>query len=453
MNTWDAKIVDHSWVTADYPTANDQSYAYLNDMIFPVLYKSKFYYASLSADYALYSSNLDGTQIGQLSAQRAPYLTIHNDTIYFSNYSHNGWLYSINTSGSNLTQINDIQVANLYVHDGWLYYNDDDSNTATSSNLYCLCIDQTYQPAISMDGVPATGVSPILHENNIMLPLSQLETLMGFTSVLANDQITITYQEKTLQLTRDSTETVFNNEIGPTLTAAPLYINQELMIPIAQVGRILGFQNYSDNWHIMFVSPDNEILKDATLSNLLYNNIQVSGFQQSVHEYNVELPFGTAQSPTITAYKNQRLAGDPVITQASSLPGTATVTVTSADGLIQQNYTINFTVASEPTTDECFIATAAFGSKFTWPVALLRAFRDQYLLTNPAGRAFVDFYYHNSPPIASFIAGSEPLKGLVRVLLAPVIATVYMIYHPALLLIFLILLTTTGYIFRMLFVA
>jgi hypothetical protein len=42
-------------------------------------------------------------------------------------------------------------------------------------------------------------------------------------------------------------------------------------------------------------------------------------------------------------------------------------------------------------TDECFIATAAFGSKFTWPVKLLRHFRDQYLLTNSLGTAFVEF--------------------------------------------------------------
>ncbi len=99
-------------------------------------------------------------------------------------------------------------------------------------------------------------------------------------------------------------------------------------------------------------------------------------------------------------------------------------------------------------TDECFIATAAFGSKFDWPVALLRHFRDQYLLTNPAGRAFVDFYYHNSPPIAAFIAGSEPLKALVRVLLAPVIAIVYMIYHPALMAMLLIFVVVTCHIWR-----
>lgn len=80
----------------------------------------------------------------------------------------------------------------------------------------------------------------------------------------------------------------------------------------------------------------------------------------------------------------------------------------------------------------CFIATAAFGSKFTWPVALLREFRDQYLLTNSWGTSFVSFYYKHSPPIAATIASSQPLKILVKVFLAPVIGVVYVIYHPLL---------------------
>lgn len=98
--------------------------------------------------------------------------------------------------------------------------------------------------------------------------------------------------------------------------------------------------------------------------------------------------------------------------------------------------TITYTVQiKERPVDECFIATAAFGSKFDWPVALLRQFRDQYLLTNSWGHTFVNFYYQNSPTLAAAIASSEPLKMLVRILLAPIIAAVYMIYHPLLLLI------------------
>lgn len=95
-------------------------------------------------------------------------------------------------------------------------------------------------------------------------------------------------------------------------------------------------------------------------------------------------------------------------------------------------YGRTFESLGSPPVDECFIATAAFGSKFTWPVALLRQFRDQYLMTTAWGTAFVNFYYYHSPPIAEFIAGSEPLRMLIRILLAPVIAIVYLICHPLL---------------------
>jgi hypothetical protein len=83
--------------------------------------------------------------------------------------------------------------------------------------------------------------------------------------------------------------------------------------------------------------------------------------------------------------------------------------------------------------DECFIATAAFGSKFEPSVALLRAFRDEFLLSNAPGSAFVAFYYRNSPPIANYIAQSDALKAAVRVGLIPFIAMAYLLFHPLML--------------------
>jgi len=87
-------------------------------------------------------------------------------------------------------------------------------------------------------------------------------------------------------------------------------------------------------------------------------------------------------------------------------------------------------IISMEQNDQCFIATAAFGSKYSWPVALLRHFRDQYLLTNSLGSAFVKFYYLHSPPLAAYIVGKAWLKQLVRVVLAPLVAAVYLLYHP-----------------------
>jgi hypothetical protein len=77
----------------------------------------------------------------------------------------------------------------------------------------------------------------------------------------------------------------------------------------------------------------------------------------------------------------------------------------------------------------CFIATAAYGSYLDPHVQLLRDFRDKWLLTNSAGRAFVDWYYHNSPKVADVIGKSNSLRFITRSLLTPV---VYTIKFPAL---------------------
>ncbi|MDD3269853.1 MAG: bacterial Ig-like domain-containing protein [Syntrophomonadaceae bacterium] len=114
-----------------------------------------------------------------------------------------------------------------------------------------------------------------------------------------------------------------------------------------------------------------------------------------------------------------------------------------------EDKTCNYTVQiSAPEVDECFIATAAFGSKFQPAVVLLRHFRDQYLLTNSLGTAFVKFYYRHSPPIANYIAGNEGLEGITRILLIPFIAIVYLIYNPLVAVLLLILLAAVVLIKR-----
>jgi len=76
-----------------------------------------------------------------------------------------------------------------------------------------------------------------------------------------------------------------------------------------------------------------------------------------------------------------------------------------------------------PPVRYCFIATAAYGTPMSEEIEILREFRDHYLLTNPLGRTFVDFYYRVSPPIAEFITEHPSLKPIVRAGLLPVVAT------------------------------
>jgi hypothetical protein len=63
----------------------------------------------------------------------------------------------------------------------------------------------------------------------------------------------------------------------------------------------------------------------------------------------------------------------------------------------------------------CFIATAAYGTIDAEQIDILRDFRDEVLLQNKAGAAFVSFYYKVSPPIAKLISQNEVLRTIVRV--------------------------------------
>jgi YVTN family beta-propeller protein len=106
---------------------------------------------------------------------------------------------------------------------------------------------------------------------------------------------------------------------------------------------------------------------------------------------------------------------------------TATIT-TGVKDTLGVNMTANFAwsfTTTDTTTDSgssCFIATAAYGSPLDSHVAALRDFRDKYLMINATGRAFCQFYYRYSPPIADFIRRHEALKTVTRWMLAPIIS-------------------------------
>jgi len=94
----------------------------------------------------------------------------------------------------------------------------------------------------------------------------------------------------------------------------------------------------------------------------------------------------------------------------------ATTTITMED---DYEITANFE-ADAP--GWCFIATAAYGTPMAEEIQTLREFRNEYLLTNPLGQAFVNLYYKVSPPIAEFITDHPSLKPIVRAGLVPAVA-------------------------------
>ena len=72
-------------------------------------------------------------------------------------------------------------------------------------------------------------------------------------------------------------------------------------------------------------------------------------------------------------------------------------------------------------TSECFIATAAYGTPYDSKIDVLRNWRDDSLKSSILGRIFIRNYYFFSPPIASIVAKSSALRGIVRLILSPII--------------------------------
>jgi alpha-tubulin suppressor-like RCC1 family protein len=100
----------------------------------------------------------------------------------------------------------------------------------------------------------------------------------------------------------------------------------------------------------------------------------------------------------------------------------ANVTAAATSIIMNSDYSLKANFEQVPSDGWCFIATAAYGTPLVKEIQILRGFRDEYLLTNPPGRAFVQFYYRVSPPIAEFITERPGLKPIVRVGLVPAVA-------------------------------
>jgi len=79
--------------------------------------------------------------------------------------------------------------------------------------------------------------------------------------------------------------------------------------------------------------------------------------------------------------------------------------------------------------NDCFIATAAYGTPLHPHLGLLREFRERYLRTSSAGLLFLSIYERYGPSLAALINRYDILRGLTRIALLPVLGLCILILH------------------------
>lgn len=144
------------------------------------------------------------------------------------------------------------------------------------------------------------------------------------------------------------------------------------------------------------------------LVNGTYYYVQVTPYAQATYYIAVKV-FYAANSSFLSDYSNE----------VSRVIGSKAYDATSS------NVIYDFPEAITPSPNlpnkGCFIATAAYGHYSAPQVQALRDFRDEYLLTNAAGSAFVRWYYEHGPVAAQFISEHPWLKPVVRTALLPAV--------------------------------
>nr|QNO55781.1 hypothetical protein DIJDKDOB_00012 [Methanosarcinales archaeon ANME-1 ERB7] len=137
----------------------------------------------------------------------------------------------------------------------------------------------------------------------------------------------------------------------------------------------------------------------------------VKDSQCAIRTFNITInqPVNVSWQINGTAVQTNGSVTEATYTNTSAVVGSwnVSVIVSNANGTDMQTWV--WTV-----TSPCFIATAAYGTPLHEDINVLRDFRDEYLMPNPAGRAFVKIYYTLSPTIAALIRDNEGLRTAVR---------------------------------------
>lgn len=113
---------DHAWITADYPKATSNDYAFMHVVQDSYEKDSYVYYSNSQQNNTLYRLDMRTGENTALTKSRAQFITGEGDWLYFSNYSNGAYLAKIRLDGTEESVIYREEVKNLFIEDSMLYF-------------------------------------------------------------------------------------------------------------------------------------------------------------------------------------------------------------------------------------------------------------------------------------------------------------------------------------------
>ena len=184
---------------------------------------------------------------------------------------------------------------------------------------------------------------------------------------------------------------------------------------------VRDYNDYNNSWNDYYNYHHRYSIKAGVAAN---PNTPVSVLEILARDGHVNVRVAVAANPNTPVSVLEILARDGDVNVRVAVAANPNTPVSVLEILAKdKNESIRVAVAANPNfRKNCFIATAAYGTAIAPEVFVLKAFRDNKLMTNIWGKFFVKCYYKCSPPIAKFIANSNLLKKIIqKILIKPLV--------------------------------